>query len=433
MASLRISEKPICILFSHGGLNIEEGHTSTCTFKFTTIPPKCQLATFLEPGTIFRGDATLISNFCKAPQSRKTILEPIFLWHSPSDVTKSAAKYIEYSTPPVEYPFTNSGLSVFELPKRANETARVGDLTFSFGHKSSSTASLLGLYIQMPDGRIKHYSSTQISELPKPKLLLSQVYKFIEAQDDIWDPTVGVALVILSCQSYGYGNQRHLNERNIWLSPTISRECHVLEMAQQEANVEYQSLDLLDKRQLRAAYPTLLFPVFSDVVDRAKGYSEPRTMNTISSLLFQFANENILPENILAANRTDMVRWITNRQTFLNSVKSQATLTLEQKKKQIDKWNIEHPKPINPVLTTRAAVAKAAEEQAKRNANAATRKAKRNKQQSRMNKQQAAKEKKAFFLRYGAKAFEETYGPVPEGWLGGGLVFATRRRRRKTD
>jgi hypothetical protein len=432
MASLRIPEKPICILFSHGGLNIEQGHKSTCTFKFTTIPPNCQLATFLEPGTIFRGDGKLISNFCKAPESRKTILEPIFLWHSPSDVTQSVAKYIEYSTPPVEYPFTNSGLSVFELPKRANENAVVGDIDFSFGHKSSSIAGLLGLYVHMPDGNTKYYPSKQLSELPKPKIKLSELYRFIQGQDDIWDPTVGVALVILSCQSYGYGNQRHLQEQNIWLSPTIPRECDALETVQQQANIDYQSLDLLDKRQLRAAYPTLLFPVFSDIVDRAKGYWEPRKMTDLSSLLFQFTNQNILPENILAANRTDMVQSITDRQTFLNSLQSKPTLTIAQKKQQINTWDTEHPKPNNPVLTTRAAVAKAAEEQARRNANAATRKTKGDKERSKMNKLQAARERKAYFLRYGAEDFEKTYGqPVPKGWLGGGLVFATRRRRRR--
>ena len=436
MTSLQIPEKPICILFSHGAVTLKSssgaGGEPTCDFKYTQIPPKCQLATFLEPGVIFKGDATLISNFCKAPESRKTILEPLFLWHSPSDITVSSAEYIEYSTPPIIYPFTNSGLSVFELPKRANEGARVADIHFTIQHKIDTITSLLGLYVHMPNGTIRQYTPKQVSELPNPRLYLSEVYQFIQGQEDLWNPAVGVALVILSCQAYGYSNRRELQEKNIWLSPTIPEACHAVEMAQQEANVEYQSLDLLDKRQLRMAYPRLLFPVFTDIIDRAKGRVDPRKVNNVSALLFKFANENILPENIKAANRGEMVKWITNRQAFLNLVKTNKTLTSKQKSANIQRWNAEHPKPNNPVLVTRAAVAKAAEEQVKRNANAATRRAKANKEKSKYTKMLAARERKTYFQRFGAEAFEKKYGqPAPPNWLKGGSSRHRHTRKRR--
>lgn len=428
MASLRIPEKPICILFSHGGQdigrNVEAKH---CTTRTTKVPENCQVASFVEAGMILSGREPMMFNFCKSPEARKTILEPLFLWHSVSDVDPKYATYIEYFDEPIETPYIQDSWSPMEAPKRAGAGADLGDIQFTFTGRSPSSGPTLGLYVHMPDGIIDQYPPAALSEAPKNRLYLSEVFRFIQSKPDIWNPEIGVALVLLSCQSYGY------EEENIWVLSDLAEKCDLLESLQQTANVEYQKIELYGRRQLREQYPIIKFPVFTDTVDRAMGFS-PRKLNAVSKALMNLIEENIVPKNIPPVNRTAMIQWGTEKKKYRATLDEMRKYSSRNKNRLVEQWVKNHPPPPNPVLVAREAARIAAEEKARRTTNAATRKAKANKERSKMNKLQAAREKKSYVQKYGKKAFEEKYGhPAPEDWAGGGLVFATRRRRRKTD
>lgn len=434
MAAYQIPAKPICILFSHGGQIIDLNALKKCTTRTTIIPDKCQLASFVESGMLLTGEGNLIRNFCTTPGIRETILEPLFLWHSVSDIDPKTANYVEYEDRPKESPYTRDGRSAFESPKRATSGAELGDIHFTFSFKSDpSFVPKLGLYVHMPDNTIHHFKPSVLSADHKPTLPLSELFTFIQSTPAIWNPAVGVAIVLISCQSYGMSAIGRLEQENIWMISDLAQGCDMLESLQQKANVEYQAVELYGRRQLRDEYPVIHFPVFSDVISRAMG-ATPRKLNEVSEILMGFVGENIVPNNIYdpAVNRARMIQWGTEKKTYRASLNKIFSYSSRRKNRLVEQWVRNNPPPPNPVLVAREVARNAAEEKARRNANALTRKAKANKERSKMNKLQAARERKMYFQKYGKKAFEEKYGhPVPEGWAGGGLVFATRKNRRR--
>lgn len=418
MASLKIPEKPICILFSHGGQEIGRNlEAKQCTTRTTKVPENCQLASFVEAGMILSGREPMMANFCKSPDARKTILEPLFLWHSVSDIDPKTATYVEYYDRPIESPYMQYGWSPMEAPKRAGAGADLGDIVFTFTSRSSSPESRLGLYVHMPNGTIHQFPPSALSEAPKNKVYLSDVFKFIQSNSDIWNPELGVALVLFSCQSYG-----GYEEENIWVFSNLAEKCDLLESLQQKANVEYQKVELYGRRQLREAYPVIKFPVFSDAVDRAMGFG-PRKLNDVSKALMNLIEENIVPENIPPVNRKAMVEWAKEKIKYRKSLDAIPGHTSRAKNSLVEKWVKEHPPPPNPVLVAREAAMKAAAEKVVAN----TRKAKANAKRRAQNELQLKKEKKAYLYRYGEKGFTEKYGhPPPKEWLGGSR---TRKRR----
>lgn len=434
MATYQISTKPICILFSHGGQVIGLNASKKCTTRTTTIPENCQVASFVEPGMLLSGEGTHIRNFCTTPGIRNTILEPLFLWHSISDIDPKTARYVEYEDIPRESPYIHDGRSAFEAPKRATAGAELGDVQFSFSYKSNpSFISNLGLYVHMPDNTIHHFQPSVLSGAHRNELYLSQLFAFIQSNSTIWNPAVGVAVILLSCQSYGIAGIGGLEQENIWMMPNLSEACDTLERLQQRANTEYQAVELYDRRQLREQYPVVHFPVFSDLISRARG-AVPRKLNEISEILMGYIDKDIISSNIQnnSVNRTAMIQWGTEKKAYRASLDKLHKYSSRNKNRLVEQWVKNHPSPLNPVLVAREVARKAAEEKARRNANAATRKAKANKERSKMNKLQAARERKIYLQRFGTKAFEEKYRqPVPEGWEGGGLVFVTRKNRRR--
>lgn len=372
MASLRIPDKPICILFSHGGqvfipkapeptaaaaplsalslvagLSTPATSISQCEFRTTTIPANCQLVSFVEPGTLLNGNVLLIHRFCRTRGIRKPSLEPVFLWHSVSELSPKRAKYIEYADPPIVFPYTNSGLSIFESPKRAGGGALVADTRLSFQARMSEMTEAFGLYVHFPNGDLRILRPSEFAT-PDTPFSLSKLFTFLQGQDDIWNPEVGVALMLISCQNYMYEKGRALSNTNLWIVPQLAEECDALESLQEKANIEYQSVELYDRGQLAREYPEIQMPVFFDATSRARG-SKSKVLNKISETLLNFANRNIKPENISSANRTKMRRWIEQRKIFLDHLTSLTTLTSEKKQTRLAMWLKANPMPPNPV------------------------------------------------------------------------------------
>lgn len=431
MAAYQIPAKPICILFSHGAQSITKNvEQKKCIARTTVVPPNCQLAALLELGNILLGKETTILNFCKTSGIRSTILEPLFVWHSASDVEPRSAKYVEYEDTPIVKPFLNDGISPFEAPKRATGGAILGDMNFTFTfRRDPSFVKNLGLYVHMPDKTIHHFEPSVLSSGPRNTIQLSELFSFIQSQPTIWNPEVGVAIVLISCQAYGG------EEEDIWMFSNLASKCDMLESLQQQANVEYQSVELMGRRELREAYPTIHFPVFSDVIDRARGATASRP-NRIAQHLLNLAQESILPANISNAsvNRTEIIKWGREKKLYsasLNTLKP--ALSASQKRILLEQWLKNNPQSPNPVLVAREAARVVAEEKAKRNAAAATRKIKANAARQRANALQLKKEKKTYLYHYGANAFTEKYGqPPPKGWLGGGTRRRSKSVRSKT-
>ena len=376
MASLRIPEKPICILFSHGGqvftpkplevsasgsqvsalsivtsMAVPVPSVGQCEFRTTKIPDNCQLVSFVEPGTILKGNVALIHSFCKRPGIRKSSLEPVYLWHSISDISTKRAKYIEYSDPPLVYPYTHSGLSIFEAPKRASGGAVVPDMRMSFQARLPEMVDAFGLYVHFPNGTLRIHRPSEFA-LPGTNFSLSKLFTFLMGQDDIWNPDIGVAVMLISCQNYMYEQGRGLVNTNIWIVPQLAEECDALESLQEKANVEYQGVDLYDRGQLSKEYPEIQFPVFFSAESRAEG-SVPRTLNAVSKVLLNFVNKNITPKNITAANRSQMIKWIQQRQIFLQYLDTLKVLPLEKKQARLKLWLAANPMPPNPVEASR--------------------------------------------------------------------------------
>lgn len=390
----RVKERPICILFSHGAVELTNpnptgpsgvgaaagsgARPSPTNYEFQTllIPEQMDIGYVMDPGEIMSAFGNAVQTFCENPTIRPTILEPCFVWHSSSDVKPADAIYKLYSEEAREAPYTQRGISVFEKIKRAKSGSRIGNSVFSFGVKRGEA---VGLYTHLPDSKILYATPAALGITDKHyKMSLGEVFAYIQAQP-FWNPEVGVNLILLNCHAIHMlqGNiHGRFGTSKLYTIPGLAEKIHALEDLWQTATVNYQTYDLYDRGQLRREYPRIEFPVFMSEAVLSQG--QPiATLFRPGEELMEFASEGFLPTNlrIINVNTRKTVKWLQNRNAFLNTIKTQLPW---KQQGLLTNWTRKHPRPPNPYVAYM-------QEQKRKQLEAERRRIKREKNRARMN------------------------------------------------
>lgn len=261
-----IQEKPIVVLFFHGGIPLSK----TCTFDSYTLKPNVQYMHVGHPGELLMilGKQKL-STFLKDPASRKTTFEPLFDVHSMSDLTEKNAIYKDILgfADVKERPFTGDGSSLFESNVRAKEGSTITD--DRIGIRRHSEMDYLAMYIHYPDGRVMQVPFTEIyetlglGEFPEKDIMLklSDFFEYLE-RVGVYKPSVGVGVIQISCHPFekDVSNLPNPTPFNALITSknfknkTILKACENIMTVWHMADTEYKSLDLLTASELTKKY-----------------------------------------------------------------------------------------------------------------------------------------------------------------------------------
>lgn len=328
-----VKTRPICIIFSHGSVELKvPSQASECAFTPYTIPDNVDIAYFIEPGELFIGDEEAIGDFSMNLLARQTILEPAFLWHSPSDVKQSVSKYVYYKGSRVETPFQQKGYSLFERTKRARGGSVVDNLEFGF--IGNDSVNRVGIYIHFPGSTsVDFISPKEFAEGDGLKSSLADIIPYLQgfaypSPTGPYNFKDGFNIVLLNCHSPHTmrpnkgGLKGRLLPSLLYKEPALAKGCQEIEELWYAAAMNYMAYDLYDQRLLTEEYPTLEFPVFAKQHHAEEFGYLPSSLSPAAEELLYHVNENVTVNNLLAAkaaelNISPLLDWFAARNAYV--------------------------------------------------------------------------------------------------------------------